>query len=220
MRVPDSIAGRLLAYSVSQRMLGGAIQRTVGPGAEIFSPNLPDESVVVGRSGEVKISKMLPDGRQQIVAVQKLPALLGRPFAPEHGVSVRALTTVDLYVLPRATLETFLDCNPAMLRELCIDLASQLDASRELLLAVGRKSARERVASFLDDLRVRHGSRGGDSLQLHLTRAEIADFLSLTVETVSRHLTALKREGVIELPNVRKLVIRDPERLRAATGNG
>lgn len=205
-----------------QLLIVAASRRQVAAGSEIFGRNMPRDILAYASSGAIRISKMLRDGRQQIVAFQNMPGLIGRPFMQEEGLTFRAVTPVELHVIPRAVFEAVVDANPAILRVLYRDLSRQLDEARELLLTVGRKSARERVATLLHDL-LRHDAVGSNKdriVELHLTRAEIADLLSLTFETVSRHLAALHREGVVALLDARRLQIRDLNLLRAATGNG
>ena len=100
----------------------------------------------------------------------------------------------------------------------------ELDAAREWMLLLGRKTAREKVASLIAIFARRSAAadaRPGDgwTVLLPMTREQMADYLGITLETVSRQMSALKREGVIDLPEARTLVIAEPERLLAESGD-
>ncbi|MGE0279156.1 MAG: Crp/Fnr family transcriptional regulator [Rhizobiaceae bacterium] len=174
-------------------------------------------------SGVVKLSKTLPDGRQQIVGLQFAPDFLGRPFENESRLRAEAATNVSLCSFPRSALERVMDESPELERRLLKQTLKELDDARDWMLTLGRKTASEKVASFLvliarniDPYAER--DRTTASFDLPLTRGEIADFLGLTLETVSRQLTKLRTEGVIEMEGVRRVTIPDLERLAIRAG--
>jgi len=167
--------------------------------------------------GVVKLSKTLPDGRQQIVGLQFAPDFMGRPFQSESHLSVETASPVKLCTIPRKGFEKMLADIPELQQRLFRQTLVELDESREWQVALGRKTAGEKVASFLHMI-ARHITSTGDveiamSFDLPLTRADMADFLGLTIETVSRQLSKLKKQGVIAISHTRHVEILDLERL-------
>lgn len=171
-------------------------------------------------SGAVKLTKLLADGRQQIVGLQFAPDFLGRPFKKQSSVSAEAATDVRVCSFPKSALEEMMRQSPDMERRLHEQTLNELDEAREWLLALGRKSASEKVASFLHMIAINIDPEGHDGgvkeFELPLKRAEIADFLGLTIETVSRQITKLRKAGVIELVNNRLVRVPRLSRLEAA----
>ena len=174
-------------------------------------------------SGVVKLTKTLSDGREQIVGLQFAPDFLGRPFREESALTAQAATDVSLCSFPRATIEGMLKRSPGLEHRLLEQTLRELDEARDWMVTLGRKTAGEKVASFLmliatyidPEFDPRSGSAVFD---LPLTRAEIADFLGLTIETVSRQLTKLKADKVIEIENNRRITVENIERLRFRAG--
>lgn len=169
--------------------------------------------------GVVKVSKLLPDGRQQVVELQFAPDFLGRPFAEESDVLVEAATAVELCSFPRHMLKTMTAGSTALENRLHRQALRQLDEARDWMMTLGQKTAAEKVASFIIML-AGHlylpGADRSESFDLTLTRADIADFLGLTMETVSRQLTALRKAGVIHIDKARHVSITDADALQAA----
>ncbi len=165
--------------------------------------------------GVVKLTKSLDDGRQQIVGLAFPPDFLGRAFHPEAQYFAEAATDVELCTFPKDGFEKFLHEHPKLEHRLLEHTLSELDACREWALLLGRKSAEEKVASFLLMIAKRvprigcshSGDPGPTRFALPLSRAEMADFLGLTIETVSRQITKLKSRGVIELVSTRDLAV-------------
>ncbi len=173
--------------------------------------------------GVVKLSKMLADGRQQLVGLQFAPDFLGRPFANESPVTAEAASVVEACRFPKAALENLILNNPTLERRLLEQTLKELDEARDWMVTLGRKTALEKVASFLyliathiDPMRSETMHRA--AFDLPLTRADIADFLGLTVETVSRQLTRLRTDGVIEICNNRHVNVPDLDALRDRMG--
>lgn len=173
-------------------------------------------------SGAVKLTKLLPDGRQQIVGLQFAPDFLGRPFMSESNFGAEVAVDVRLCTFPKDVLESMLKDNPELENRLLRQVLKELDEARQWMLVLGRMTAKEKVASFLsliaDHIDPEHD---GDSVtfELPLSRAEIADYLGLTIETVSRQFTALRKEGLIEIEGNRHIVVPDRESLKDATGS-
>lgn len=170
-------------------------------------------------SGCVKVTKLMPDGRQQIVGLQFAPDLVGQPFAQDTTIAAEAASDVRLCTFARSTLEELTRSVPALERRLHEQSLRQLDEARDLLLTLGRKSALEKVASllvYLSEHIAPMATQEQDAFTLPLSRAEIGDFLGLTEETVSRQFTALRKSGAIEVSSRKKVTITDSNELRRA----
>ncbi len=199
----------------------------------VHEPNtdLSTEAATAGRyanilSGVVKLTKMSRDGRQQIVGLQFAPDFMGRPFAQNTDVEAVASTNVRLCSFPVSVLEELLEETPAMERRINQQTMAELDEARDWLFALGRKSAQEKVASFIL-LIATHADpeRVVDQalvIELPLKRADIADFLGLTIETVSRQITNLRKAEVLEVIDRYRMRIPNLIVLRkaASAGNG
>ena len=191
-------------------------------GAELIGDSTEISSYANVMKGVVKLTKGLEDGRQQVVGLQFAPDFLGRPFARENVLNAEAASEVDLCVVPRPALEAMMAGTPALEHRLMQQTLRELDEARDWMLTLGRKTAQEKVASFLL-LIASHADPGADTatragFNLPLTRADIADFLGLTIETVSRQLTRLRQAGAIRIENIRSVEIPDLERLRDLAG--
>jgi len=167
--------------------------------------------------GVVKLSKTLQDGRQQIVGLQFPPDFIGRPFGRENQLSAEAVSDVEVCTFPRAVLEDMVNRHPELEHQLFQQTLLELDEARDWLLAIGRKTARERVASLLYMVATHvptvsplqsHQQRSV-TFDLPLTRADMGDFLGLTIETVSRQFSRLRQDGIINVENSRHITVPD-----------
>lgn len=147
------------------------------------------------KSGTVRLCKVTEDGRRQIAAFLTAGDLFGWTDHGFYGFSAEAVTDVTLEKFSRARVEDAVKASPALGRRVLALLSTQLASAHEHLLLLGRMTAAERIASFLLDL-VRRQHTGG-SIELAMCRKDVADYLGLTVETVSRTMSALKRKGII-----------------------
>ena len=168
-------------------------------------------------SGVIKLTKLLSDGRQQIVGLQFAPDFVGRPFEGSSTVSADTATEVSLCQVPCGDFEKLLLEFPGLEVRLHEQSRRALDDAQEWLLTLGRRSAREKVAAFILSI-LSHANPDTEApedlrIELPLTRAEIADMLGLTLETVSRQLTALSNDGVIERAKSRAVIVRNFQRL-------
>ncbi|MEM1039959.1 MAG: Crp/Fnr family transcriptional regulator [Pseudomonadota bacterium] len=172
-------------------------------------------------SGVVKLTKLMPDGRQQIVGLQFAPDLTGRPMAANDDVVAEAATNVRLCSFPKSVLEEMLQESPDMALRLHRQTLAELEEARTWLLTLGRKSAAEKLASFLlliaSHLDPEHPDGAVIEFELPLKRSDIADFLGLTTETVSRQMTNLRKRGLLELLDRRIISIPDLGALRRAS---
>ncbi|MCX8999780.1 Crp/Fnr family transcriptional regulator [Rhizobiaceae bacterium BDR2-2] len=172
-------------------------------------------------SGVIKLSKMMADGRQQIVGLQFAPDFLGRPFLCESTMTAEAATDTEICTFPKSLIERLANETPDLERRLHAQSLKELDEAREWMLTLGRKTAQEKVASFLHMIATHIDPENGEqnTFDLPLSRADIADFLGLTIETVSRQMTKLRKDGVIRIENNRHVTVPCLERLNAAAGN-
>jgi CRP/FNR family transcriptional regulator len=192
-------------------------KRKVEAGTVLVSDSDTIDSYANVLAGVVKLTKTLPDGRQQIVGLQFAPDFIGRPFKQESSITAEAATAVRVCAFPKTSLDRMIGQAPELGHRLHLQALNELDEARDWMLTLGRKTAAERVASFLH-LIARHGdpeaeSDGEISFDLPLTRADIADFLGLTIETVSRQLTKLRKDGLIAVENNRHVTVFDVDKL-------
>lgn len=175
--------------------------------------------------GVLKLSTSTSDGREQIVGVVYPSDFIGRPFGERSQHSVTALVDSRVCLFPRAAFDRFAHEHPELQHRLLNRALDELDRARRWMLLLGRKSATERVASLLLEMSVRLAQAGCegdgplDRFELPLDRQQIADVLGLTIETVSRQMSALRAAAVIDLPGRRALAILDRKRLAAMAGD-
>ncbi|MGL4543658.1 MAG: Crp/Fnr family transcriptional regulator [Polymorphobacter sp.] len=165
-------------------------------------------------SGVLKLARTTGDGREAIVGLLFPADFVGRLFGVRTDTDVTALTDVELCVYPRQNFEAALTDLAKLERQLLASTLDALDFTREWMVLLGRKSATERVASFLLVMAQRLKTPPGAVFDLPLTRAQIADVLGLTIETISRQITRLKTAGIIEVPAARSVRIVRPQALR------
>lgn len=176
-------------------------------------------------AGVATLTQTLEDGRRQMVGLLLPSDFLGRPGRDRSLHTVTAASDTLLCCFRRRPFEELMRTNPrvpARLLEMTLD---ELDAAREWLLLLGRKSAREKIASFLAiiarrEAALRRSAAGGRvQFDLPLTREAMADYLGLTLETVSRQISALRRDGVIVLEGTRRVTVPDFARLAVESGD-
>lgn len=171
-------------------------------------------------SGTVRLFKSLPDGRRQITGFAGTGHFIGLASPQVNTVSAEAMEPVQLCRFSRATMKGMMAEYPALERKLLDVAMHELALSHQQMLLLGRKTALERVASFLLLwVRRQEACAGvalpavGFHLMLPLSRTDLADYLGLTIETVSRSLSQLKKEGIIEIPNIHEFVLARPQAL-------
>lgn len=176
-----------------------------------------DDSMIVANviEGTLKLATSTGDGREQIVGVVYASDFIGRPFGARTPHSVTALTDARLCLYPRGAFDGFARAHSHLEHRLLRRTLDDLDRTRAWMLLLGRKNAREKVASFLLDMRARLRADPCGVIELPLSRQQIADILGLTIETVSRQISELKRMGVIALSGRRGVRICDSARLES-----
>ncbi len=182
-----------------------------------------DDSLIVANvvEGAFKLTSSLEDGREQIIGLLYPADFVGRPFGDKNEYSVTALADSKVCVFSRSDFDEFVREHPDLEHKLLQRTLTELDRVRRSMLLLGRKTAAERVASFLLEMSERLADSScsvvGGNLQLFALpfgRQQVADILGLTIETVSRQLTQLKKNDVIALPDHRNVQILDAGRLQ------
>jgi len=176
-------------------------------------------------TGVATLSQTMEDGRRQMVGLLLPSDFIGRPGRRTASFDVVAATDVVLCKFKKPAFDGLVATSPAITHRLLEMTLDELDAAREWMLLLGRKTAREKIASLLTILTHRNiallpgDASGGVAFDLPLTREEMADYLGLTIETVSRQISALKRDGFIKLSGKRHVNIPDPALLENETGD-
>lgn len=175
--------------------------------------------------GVASLSQTLEDGRTQMVGLLLPSDFIGRPGRGHSVYDVTAVTQITLCCFRRKPFEDLLRDTPHVAGRLLEMTMDELDSAREWMLILGRKTAREKIASLLNIIARREAAMGLTRvsedlvIDLPLTRESMADYLGLTLETVSRQMSALKRDGIIVLEGKRRIRVPDLRRLMAETGD-
>lgn len=196
--------------------------RSFKAGEVIYWRGEPLEFVASVVSGVADLSKTLEDGRTQMVGMLLPSDFIGRPGRGHAEYDVTATTDVTLCRFERAPFEALIESTPHVAHRLMELAMDELDAARDWMILLGRKTAREKIATFLDLLARRGDLEGGTGpvrVDLAMTRDQIANFLGLTLETVSRQLNALKKDGIIALSGRKEFQVLDLAALKDATGD-
>ncbi len=161
--------------------------------------------------GVICAYRLLPDGHRHVVSFYFPGDLIGYCSPSVHTFSAQALTKVRVRRIPRHLLNQLIETRPQFARRLLKLAADELTMTREHMLCLAAKSAEARMAVFLLALSRRNRETGADPsrVELPMTRVDIGDYLGLTIETVSRTFSKLKRAGTIALPRTTTVLIRD-----------
>ncbi len=179
---------------------------------EIYGEDEPAEYVYKVVSGAVRSYKLLSDGRRQIGAFHLPGDIFGLEVGDDHRFTAEAIADCVILVARRSAIIAHAARDPEMARALWAVTAGDLERAQDHLLLLGRKNAQERVATFLLEMAARESS--ATEVELPMSRQDIADYLGLTIETVSRTLTQLEGEAAIEIPTSRRIRLRDRSALR------
>lgn len=175
-----------------------AIKLSYAPRETIYLEEDPAEYVFLVRTGSVKTCKFLPDGRRQVTGFLCPGDIFGLHFNGAYVYSAEAVTDTIVEALSRRRLEAAFDRDPALQRRFLATLSNDLVAAQEKMLLLGRRSAEEKLAWFLLMLDERNAaSDDRHVIRLPMRGTDIADYLGLTAETVSRILSQFKRQGLI-----------------------
>ena len=174
--------------------------------AEIYGENEPAEYLYKVISGTVRTYKVLNDGRRQIGAFYLPGDMFGLEVGDEHTFSAEAIVDCKVLVIKRSALVALAGRDNGVARQLWTMTAGELQRVQDHILLL-IKTAQERVAGFLLEMSARVPV--GNEIELPMSRQDIADYLGLTIETVSRTLTQLENSGAIAVPTSRRIVLRN-----------
>ncbi len=194
----------------------------VAPGGRFIEEGDPAEHFYTITAGTTKLFKALPDGRRQITGFAGPGQFLGLAVSATYAFTAEAVEPTRICRFSRGRLRALLGDVPALERRLLDVASNELVLAQEQMLLLGRKTARERIASFLvlradsqnllpPGCQQRHAP---DMVTLPMTRSDIADYLGLTIETISRTLTRLRDEKLIDIPVRSRIVLRNPAGLQ------
>ena len=196
-----------------ERLAALAVPLPVPPGRTFITEGDPAEHFFNVTRGTAKLFKLLPDGRRQVTGFASAGTFLGLAVSSSYAFSAEAVEPAQVCRFSRTRLRHLLDDFPAMERRLLDVASNELVAAQEQMLLLGRKTARERVASFLlareSCATACHVPPVRGHISLPMARTDIADYLGLTVETVSRTMTRLRTEKLIDMPSPTEIVLRN-----------
>ena len=201
------------ALSQSMQLMGAMM--AYPRNSEIFGENEPADYLYKVVSGSVRTYKILNDGRRQIGGFYLPGDVFGLEFADDHTLSAEAITDTKVIVVKRSAINALAGRDASVARQLFTLTGRELCRVQDRILLL-IKSAQERVASFLLEMSERVS--GGNAIELPMSRQDIADYLGLTIETVSRTLTSLECAAAIEVTTSRRIVLRNRSALSRLNG--
>jgi len=184
---------------------------TIREGEEICAEGEDTDHFYKVLSGVVRVCKFLSDGRRQIEAFHSAGQVFGFELSDERQLNAEAVSDCVLVCYRRRNVEKLAEQDESITRQLFQYAMQNLAHAQGHSLLLGRRGAAEKVANFLLGWAAR--SKNQKSFNLEMTRQDIADYLGLTIETVSRSLSQFERDGVIALPNIRQVQVLDSEAL-------
>ncbi len=188
----------------SMQLMGATMSYTRN--SEIYGENEPADYLYKVVSGSVRTYKILSDGRRQVGGFYLPGDIFGLEFADEHTLSAEAITDARVLVVKRGAINALAGRDASVASQLFTLTGRELKRVQDRILLLV-KSAQERVASFLLEMAERVS--GSNAIELPMSRQDIADYLGLTIETVSRTLTSLESAAAIEVPTSRRIVLRN-----------
>jgi CRP/FNR family transcriptional regulator len=215
-----SICGALEPEQLS-RLNSIVSEITVAPTQALFFECDTAEHLFIIRRGCARVYKMLTDGRRMITGFLFPSDFVGLASNEGYAYTAEAVTELNLCRFPRRSLEKLFMEFPALERQLLQAATNELASAQDQMVLLGRKTAQEKLASFLHLLSRRAHRRGedGNLVELPMNRTDIGDFLGLTIESVSRCFTQLRKLGVIQLENTHTVRLMDAERLTVLSGS-
>lgn len=194
---PDAHSSVPAITEIMERL---GVRMTFAKGEEIFGQDEEADLIHSVVKGAVRTTRLLSDGRRQVGAFYYPNELIGLETGPVHRFSAEALSDCVILVVKRSSLRAF-SGDGDLDRAIWEATHRELERTQEHLLVLGRKTACEKVASFLLDLAQREGS---DQVALPMGRQDMADYLGLTIETVSRMVTQLQGASIVEFAGSRQ----------------
>jgi CRP/FNR family nitrogen fixation transcriptional regulator len=192
----------------------GASETSFAKDVEIYHQSEPADRVFEVIHGAVRSYKVLSDGRRQICSFHLPNDVFGLEYGPNYRFTTEAIVDTAVRVVRRHSLEYVAATDVRVARDLLSMTANNLRRADDHMLLLGRKLALERVAAFLLEMDKRLAQTGMIALPMH--RRDIADYLGLTLETVSRALSHLRDQGVLEFSKTsqREIMLRNRQRLQ------
>ncbi|WP_081875661.1 cyclic nucleotide-binding domain-containing protein [Tepidicaulis marinus] len=190
--------------------------KDLSAGDTVFFEGDPAEAYYVVMDGALKLYKLLADGRRQITGFLFKGDFVGLAFHTDHIFTAEALKSSKLCQLPKQKFENVADHAPQLGHRLLTLASAGIASAQEQMLLLGRKTAAERLASFLlwlSTVQGREAAKPLDRISVPMSRADMGDYLGLTVETVSRTVTKFKTSGLIRLCDHNEIEICDRETL-------
>ena len=192
------------AFRSSIELMGAPMP--FGRNAEIYGENEPAEYLYKVISGTVRTYKVLNDGRRQIGAFYLPGDMFGLEIGDEHTFSAEAIVDSKVVVIKRSSVVALAARDTEVARQLWAMTAGELQRAQDHIMLL-IKTAQERVAGFLLEMAKR--SAASTEFELPMSRQDMADYLGLTIETVSRTLSSLERGAAIAVPTSRRIVLRN-----------
>lgn len=199
--------------------------RTFEAGQQIMYEGDEMQFVASVVSGAARLSRTLKDGRLQMLGLLLPSDFIGRPGRDRVAYDVEAIQQVTLCCFRRKPFEELVATTPHIGQRLLAMSLDELDVAREWMMLLGRKTAREKITCLLAQIARRTAALhlqpvvDGLSFEMPMSREAMGDYLGLTIETVSRQMTALRKDGVIKLEGSRTITIPDLADLMAETGD-
>ena len=202
--------------------LAGGKVRTIAAKEHLFCEGDRATHVYRVEIGHVCIYRVLADGRRQVIDFAYPGDFIGLGALGEHATNAQAVSFTQLRSFPMAALQELARGNIGIGLKLYEAVSEELQAARDLLMTVCQRTASERLAGFLLALSRRNQRRGerASEIVLPMTRTDIADFLGLSIETVSRTFTKFRLDGLIDLEQCILVTIRDIEALKHTASGG
>ncbi|MEM5519064.1 helix-turn-helix domain-containing protein [Sulfitobacter sp. AS59] len=193
-------------------------QRSYATGTHLFHEGDTANHVYEVKTGVLRLTRVLENGRRQVIAFGLPGDIIGFPNGDAHHTDCDVVATAEIVAHRRSTLETGAG-DPETHQRLLHAALREISAMQDHFMMLARKSASEKVASFLLAISNRTGSPRGNftTFSLPMSRADIADFLGLTVETVSRTFSILRKDGIISLETPQTVLVLDMEALLDAS---
>ncbi|MEM7733359.1 MAG: Crp/Fnr family transcriptional regulator [Pseudomonadota bacterium] len=219
----SSLCGALSSEEIAD-LNGISRRKSLRPGQVHVMEGDPALDFANVTQGVAKLLRGAEDGRQQIVGLLLPSDFIGGVMGDKGKVepcTIEAVSDLELCIFPRDRFQTLLDRYPALERKLLERTLNELQLARDWMVLLGRKTARERVATFILHVARKmrdHGCHGPVGFDLPLARSDIADHIGLTIETVSRQITLLRKDGIIDMKGARHIVSCDMDALSEASG--
>ncbi len=217
---PQSVFARAFADDTLRAHIMGRPVEALEANEVLFWEGDPADSVFEIVAGVLRLSRLLADGRRAIVGFLYPGEMLGVPCRDAYAYSAEAVTALQVRRLSRSQVMRLIDESSGVRHDLLALAYDEMCAAQDHMLLLGRKTAEERVATFLLQSTRRTSPQGAMAREvtLPMTRLDMADFLGLTIETVSRLMSKLKADGLIALPTPSRVVLLDVDALYALAG--